>query len=285
MSQSRITGAFFVEGFLLFSLGVGIAKYLGSTIAWERVWLGILWVGCLQVGASFLWRQALRISKDADNGQLRSSSFSSEFSLASASFACLASLTVLMIAGRFFNLPLFLISVIGVLGTLVSTKAIRIGELDRFREVIISFLMAVLIPWFSFLLQTGELHRFLTFVALPMLALRIAMILSYQLSTYANDVHQKNQTLMVRIGWQSGMSLHNVLILFAFVVIAFGPLLGIPMAVGLPPLAALVLGLWQIWLMRRIAQGVKPNWRGLVWGGAAMYGLVVYLFSYSFWIR
>jgi hypothetical protein len=50
-------------------------------------------------------------------------------------------------------------------------------------------------------------------------------------------------------------------------------------------MAALVVGTWQIWSMRRIAQGVKPNWRGLIWGGAALYGLVIYLYAYSFWIR
>ncbi|MCX8062168.1 MAG: hypothetical protein N3D16_06265 [Anaerolineales bacterium] len=285
MSQRWAIAAFFVESFLLFSLGVGVAKYLGSTVIGEQIGIGYLWVFCLQLGGVFLWRHATGTMKVKDNGRLRVSPYSTDFILAIAAFASSASLTVLMIAGRLYTLGMLGVTLLAILGTLIGAKTLRIAETDRFREIILSFVVAVLIPWFAFLLQTGELHRFLPLVTLPLWALRMAMVLSYQLSTYASDLNAKNQTLMLRIGWQNGMALHNALILFAFFLIALGNVIGIPLSIGLPPLAALILGLGQIWNMRRIAQGVKPNWRGLIWGGVALYGLVIYLYAYSFWIR
>jgi len=285
MNQRWIPVAFFVEGFFLYVLGLGIANYLGATILWDRLWIGVFWMGCLQLGGIFLLRSISKTLPIENNGRPPSSPFSSDFFLAIAAFASLASLTVLMIANRFFTLDVLWVALMAVLGTFVSAKVIRIAEIERFREIVLSFGMAVLVTWFAFLLQTGEYHRFLLIVTLPILALRMAMILSYQLSTYAHDLSTKNSTLMVRIGWQNGMTLHNLLILFAFALMAFGNVLGVPLSIGLPPMAALVVGTWQIWSMRRIAQGVKPNWRGLIWGGAALYGLVIYLYAYSFWIR
>lgn len=285
MNQRWITLAFFVEDLFLYVLGLAIAKYLGTTILWDRLWIGVFWVGCLQVGGIFLLRSISRTLTVEKNGRPPSSPFSSDFMLAIAALTSLASLTVLMIANRVFTLDVVWVALMAVLGTLVGAKVIRIADIERFREIVLSFTMAVLVPWFAFVLQTGEYHRFLPIVTLPIWALRITMILSYQLSTYAHDLNTKNQTLMVRIGWQNGMTLHNLLILFAFALIAFGNVLGVPLSIGLPPMTALVIGSWQIWSMRRIAQGLKPNWRGLVLGGAALYGMVVYLYAYSFWIR
>lgn len=285
MSQRWVNAAFFFESFLLYSLGLGMAKYLGATLQWERAWIGIGWVFCLQLGGIFLWRHTATLAKAQDEERPQGYLFSKDFILAVAAFASLTSLTVWMIANRFFSLGIFGMIVLAILGTLISAKTLRITELERFREIFLSFLMAVGIPWFAFLLQVEALHRFLPIVTLPILALRITMVLSYQLSTYASDLNAKNLTLMLRIGWQNGMTLHHGLVLFAFVLIAFGTVFGIPLAVGMPPMAAFVLGIGQIWNMRRIAQGVKPNWQGLVWGGAALYGLVIYLYAYSFWIR
>jgi 1,4-dihydroxy-2-naphthoate octaprenyltransferase len=239
----------------------------------------------LQIGGLFLWQDTSKENTGGNNGRPRNSPISRYFLPALAAFACLASLTVWMIAQRIFTPAVLWITLLALTGVLVSLNTIRIAFFERFQEIILSFLMAVLLPWFGFLLQSGEVHRFLPIITLPLLALRVAMLLSYQLSTYARQLSQKKQTLMVRIGWQNGMLLHNWLILFAFVLIAFGNVLGVPLAIGMPPMAAILLGLWQIWSMRRIAQGGKPNWSGLVWGGVALYGLVVYLYAYSFWIN
>lgn len=285
MTQRWVNAAFFVESMLLYSLGLGVAKYLGSNLGWDRIWIGMFWVFCLQLGGIFLWRHTSVLPQIQDNGRPRASSFSRDFILALTSFASLASLTVWMIANRHYSLEILGVTLLGILGTLVSSKSLRIADIDRFREIILCFLMAVLVPWFAFLLQMEEMHRLLPIVTLPILALRMAMVLSYQLSTYANDLNARKQTLMLRIGWQNGMTLHHWLILFAFVLIAFANVIGIPHSIGLPPITAFILGLGQIWNMRRIAQGVKPNWRGLVWGGAALYGIVIYLYAYSFWIH
>ncbi|GAB4483535.1 MAG: hypothetical protein Kow0088_26810 [Anaerolineales bacterium] len=262
-----------------------MAKYLGATLQWQRIWLGMLWVLCLQIGGIFLSRYTSKRVPEENNGRPPTTPISNDFLLAMAAFACLASLTVLMIASHIYTLEILWLTLVAVIGVLISANGIRRAELARFQEIILSFLMAVLIPWFSYLLQRGEIHRFLPIISLPILALRVAMILSYQLSTYASDLNAKNPTLMLRVGWQNGMLLHNWLILFAFVLIAFGNILGVPLSIGMPPMAAFFLGLWQIWSMKRIAQGVKPNWRGLIWGGVALYGLVIYLYAYSFWIN
>jgi 1,4-dihydroxy-2-naphthoate octaprenyltransferase len=119
----------------------------------------------------------------------------------------------------------------------------------------------------------------------PLTALLLSRSLIYGLARYAADIRILRRTLLVRVGWQRGMALHNAMVVAAFLLIGLALALGLPLFIGLPPLILLPLGLVQIWQMRRIADGAKPNWRVLGVSASALFAITAYLFTFAFWTR
>ena len=68
---------------------------------------------------------------------------------------------------------------------------------------------------------------------------------------------------MTRLTWEPGMNLHNILILCSYLLLVMALLLGLPWSLGWPGLLTFPIGIYQIWQMRQIANGVKPNWKVL----------------------
>ena len=58
-----------------------------------------------------------------------------------------------------------------------------------------------------------------------------------------------------------------------------------PLAVALPALLSLPLGLFQIWYLNRIAVGAKPNWTLMGVLAVFVFGVTAYLLAFSFWTR
>jgi 1,4-dihydroxy-2-naphthoate octaprenyltransferase len=117
----------------------------------------------------------------------------------------------------------------------------------------------------------------------PLTPLHIAMMLSFELPDYAIDYKYDKLTLMVRLGWEQGMALHNLLILGAYLILGLSMIFGLPTSVALPAFFALPLGLFQIWYMWRIAGGMKPNWMVLTLSAVLTFGFTAYLLTFSFW--
>jgi len=158
-------------------------------------------------------------------------------------------------------------------------------QASGYGELTTTFMISFLLPTFAFLLQTGELHRLLPMSSFPLAALMMAMLLAFELPDYANDVKFEKRTLMVRIGWQNGMELHNILILTAFLFLLLARLFGYPWFATLAGLLPLPLGLFQVWQMRSLAGGAKVNWNALTIGALALFTLYAYLIAYAFWVN
>ena len=146
-------------------------------------------------------------------------------------------------------------------------------------------MISFLLPAFAFVLQTGDLHRLLTMIGFPLTGLHMAMLISFELPDYGADVKFNKRTLLVRLGWQGGMNLHNILLLTSFFLLAATISFGMPVMIVLPAMVPMVLGLLQIWMMRRIAAGAKPNWNALTINALAIYVTVAYLLAFAFWTR
>jgi 1,4-dihydroxy-2-naphthoate octaprenyltransferase len=150
-------------------------------------------------------------------------------------------------------------------------------------ELAISFLMANIIPALGFLIQVGNFHRLLAMITFPITALYLAMLLALSLEGYASDEKYSRRTSMVRLGWQRGMNLHNLLILFGFLLFGLAAVLGLPWPLTWPGLLGLPLGLFQIWQMGSIATGAKPHWRLLSLNAVATVVLTAYLVTFTLW--
>jgi hypothetical protein len=62
-------------------------------------------------------------------------------------------------------------------------------------------------------------------------------------------------------------------------------ILGLPLSIGWPVIFVLPVGLFQIWMINRIADGAKPNWNLLILIALSTFGLTTYLLTYTFWTR
>jgi 1,4-dihydroxy-2-naphthoate octaprenyltransferase len=165
-----------------------------------------------------------------------------------------------------------------------SIPPVRLVE-SGYGELTTSIVVASLVPALAFLLQAGKLHRLVAMSTFPLIFLHLAMMLAFELPDFAADLKYEKLTLMVRLGWERAMLMHNILILSAYLLVGLAMLFGFPSAVAFPALLTLPLGLFQIWYMTRIAAGAKPSWNLLGWTAVLLFGVTTYLLAFSFWTR
>lgn len=151
-------------------------------------------------------------------------------------------------------------------------------------ELVTAFFITSITPAVAFTLQTGETHRLLLLLTFPLTAMFIALELATELEGYYSDIKEGRKTLMTAIGWQRGMSLHNVLILLSYFLIGLAAVLRLPWPLTWPMLATLPVGLFQIWQMWQISIGQKPRWRLLRITALAALGIMAYLVAFALWI-
>lgn len=287
---------FLVGGFLLYALGAGIARYLGADIDWGTYIIGQIWVTILQLSAQFL-NEYFDVPGDLNNqnrtfltggsGALGPGKLPRQVALWSA-LGCLFVLTfvtVVMISQISLPPVAVLIMLLAFFGAILySTPPVWLAA-SGYGELTTSMMISFLLPAFAYVLQTGDLHRLLTMVGFPLTGLQMAMLISFEMPDYAADIKFNKRTLLVRLGWQMGMSLHNILLLTSFFLLAATISFGMPAMIALPAMIPLALALLQIWMMRRIATGARPNWNALTINALAIYVAVAYLLAFAFWTR
>ena len=279
---------FLIGGFLLFGLGASIALYLGHPISLSRYLLGQLLVTSIQLTTHYL-NEYFDASADAQNtnrtlmnggsGMLGEGGLSRAVPL----YAAIVTLTItatgcslLLIQG---DVPLlvWLLLGLGFLGSFFYNVPPARLITSGYGELVASVVVAGILPAFSFALQTGELHRLLLMSTAPLIALHFAMVLIFELPDYAADLKYEKRTLMVRLGWQNGMRIHDIAIAFAILAYVLAYLNGLPYRVALGGLIALPLAVAQMWQLSRIRQGYSPRWQLLTISATGLLALTAYL--------
>ncbi|MFM8320260.1 MAG: prenyltransferase, partial [Chloroflexota bacterium] len=207
-----------------YAMGVGIAYYLGFEINWQAYLLGQAWVTLMQLSTQYL-NEYFNAPADLLNdnrtylsggsGAIGPGKLTRRTAQAAAltCLAFLASLTVLIISRLDPAPAVYLVLGLGFLGGFFySTPPLRL-EASGYGELTASVLVTLLVPMLGYILQTGEMHRLVAMAAFPSFAAHLAMLLALELPDYTNDIKYEKHNLMVRLGWQVGMQLHNVLIL------------------------------------------------------------------------
>lgn len=281
---------------LVYALGAGIARYLGANIDTGIYLLGQAWVTSLQLATHYL-NEYFDAAADAANpnrtifsggsGALGPDGLPREVALWSgiSALAATTSFTVMLMRANNWPPELWLVVVLIFLGAFFySVPPVRLVA-SGYGELTTSIVVANLVPAFAFLLQMEPLHRLVPMTTFPLTLLHLAMMLAFELPDYMTDLRYEKHTLMVRLGWERGMQLHNLLILVASLLLGISMLFGLPPAIGLPALLFLPLGLFQIWLMLRIAAGAKPNWNVLGLTAILVFGMATYLLAFGYWTR
>jgi 1,4-dihydroxy-2-naphthoate octaprenyltransferase len=278
-------------------LGTGIAYFLDREIDWQLFALGLGWLFSLQLGTHYLIQYFTQTSPQKNNlpkaftfypGILGEGVGQLPRRVALGSAAGMLTIVTIFTLGiaQFGDLNPSLIIVMGLIFLLSLSFALPIVNFSEsgLAELIFALLTGILLPGFSFLLQAGGPNRVFILVTVPLAILLIPVILSLEFPNYSISDKYSNHNLIHQLGWQSAMSLHNSFILIAFLILGVTALMGMPLRTAFSPFIAFPLALLQIWQMRQIASGVKPNWRTLTWNAVVIFELVAYLLTFSFWL-
>ncbi len=283
---------------LLYFLGVGIAHYLSGQVNWTSFYLGLIWIVLILLGAQYLNEYfdpsvifGLSTNKrtpfSGGSGAIGENKLPRIVALWAGltCFAIAASLTALIVQSLEINSIIIMILSLILIGELLyALPPFRLVS-SGYGELIVSVIISGLIPALAFLLQGHDFHRILIMVAFPLTILHIGMLLALEFPDYGSDMVQVKRAILVRIGWQRGMLIHNICIIGSFTIIALAFIFGLPLRVGWPVLLVFPVGLYQIWIMNRIADGIKPNWNLLVLTSVSSFGLTAYLLTFAFWIH
>lgn len=284
---------FLLGGLLLFALGAAIANYLGVKISLGRYLLGQGFVSSIQLMAHYLNEyydgpvdnlNENRTPFNAGSGALGPGGLprSSSFYAAVIALTLAGTLAGVMLLIGNVSLMAWIFALLGFLGALAySAPPLRLS-VSGYGELITSLVVSGFVPSFSFSLFSDDIHRFILMSTAPLIALHFAMMLAFELPDYASDVKYEKTTLMVRLGWQSGMRMHDYAILFGVLSFAVAYLNGLPGRVGIGALIVLPLALAQIWQMNRIRRGFPPNWRFFTLGALLLFGLSAYFITLGF---
>ena len=279
---------FLLGGILLFGLGTSIATYLGKPVDWSLYILGQLLVTSIQLMA-----QAMFLFFDGTRDQAITflSLFSGDRKALDAehlpyTVALISAIVTLTISATFAALLLVVKNVslvtwafmlIGFIAAFFySTPPVRLIT-SGFGEIIATIVVASFVPIISFTLQTGELHRLLLMSTIPLAALLFAAFIAFEFRDYASDLKRNQQTLMVRLGWETAMKLHNLAILFAIISFLTAYVIGLPDRVALGALISFPLAIAQIWQLNRIKAGLPPRWRTFTLSALALFAMTAYL--------
>ncbi|MEW6718381.1 MAG: prenyltransferase [Chloroflexota bacterium] len=273
-----------------------MAHYIGSRLDSRMMFLGLGWVVFIQLGSQF-FSAYFDVPGDLYtlNRKLISEGFHAlepqdlrraiAFLAGSLSLTLAASLSVVLWSEGSLSPAVVIILLFVFMGTILSSfPPVRLVT-TGYGELMNSVLFANLVPALAFLLQNEEMHRLVTLTTTPLFPLYLGMLLVYELTDYTNDLRQDKRTLMVRLGWRNGMRLHNGLVLAGFILLGVSLLAGLPVRIGGPVYFVLPLGLVQIWQMRRITEGSKPQWMMLTLNSVALLMTTVYLLAYGYWVR
>ncbi len=284
---------FLIGGFLLYGLGASVAAYLGRPIDAGLYIQGQALITSMQLMTHYL-NEFYDAEIDVENPHRTPFSGGSgaigegrlprrvAWYAAVVAMGFGGSLTSLMVVTG--NIPplawaIFLLIFLGAF--FYSTPPLRLIH-SGYGELTASLVVAGLVPAAAFVLQTGELHRLLFMTTAPLIALHFAMVIAFEVPDFGTDVRYNKRTLMIRLGWERTMRIHDAAILFAILAFVVAALLGLPRRVALGGLIALPLALAAIWQMDRIRRGGKPRYTLLTTSAVGLFALAAYLMLAGF---
>ncbi|MGD2161987.1 MAG: prenyltransferase [Anaerolineales bacterium] len=284
---------FLLGGVLLFALGAAIANYLGEDITLYRYLLGQGFVTAIQLMGHYLneYHDAPvdnlnqnRTPFNAGSGALGPDGLprSTAFYAAIVMLTLSGTLAGIMLLVGDIPLLTWIFALLGFLGAYSYSAPPLRTSVSGYGELITSVVVAGFVPSFSFSLFAGDLHRLIFMSTVPLIAFHFAMMLVFELPDYATDLKYEKQTLMVRLGWETGMRMHDYAILFGVLSFITAFLNGLPGRVALGGLIVLPLALAQIWQMNRIRSGFPPHWRVITVGALLLFGLSAYFITLGF---
>lgn len=272
---------------LTYAFGASIADYLGKPFLESSFWLGLLVVLLAQTIMSLLPEVFRLDAEPLLENETRSKRQVRRNNLLYTSLACIVviALTAYIL---FINDSLPLSSFLFLLLSLVIIFTYAIPPFRFVNRGAGEFLLAVhlayVIPSIAFTLQADETHRFLA-LGIPLTFLAFSYFIVRNFQSFAQDQKYNRVTFLTRLGWERVVPLHHLFVLLAYFLFTMSPLFGLSLSLIWSVFLTLPFALVQIFLLRNISLGSKPNWTLLHATALAVFGLAVYFLMLTFWLR
>ena len=201
---------------------------------------------------------------------------------------CLAvSLIPLINLIHFYNIDLLVLTVFGVVFLLIYIIDLKTEWLDALGLTIFvrAFLYANLMPSISYLLQTYRMHRFLFLVTFPLFFIFLALFIVISLEELKEDNSKLSATLAGKLGVINYLRLHNIVIMFVFIILLLETFIDLPWRLVWPPLLVLPIAWLQIWQVNQIARGKRVAFNLLVYTAIASATLTTYFITLALWLN
>jgi len=270
-------------------LGGGLVQYINEMRDWSVFVQGMLFLilAAISIELLVLLRSLLDPRQLAEEMNLRTAKRTRLVIAISAAIFLTVSTTIFIhwvVSGFLWQgLGVLLGTMIG-LGILYYLSQVM-NSLRPFQILFEAGIFVVIPPAVAYFLQSEDLHRFLTMVVIGLVPAYLAYRLLIQLKRIGFDQRHEILTIVTQMGWQRAMTLHNALILFAYLLSALIAILGFPWFLLWPVFLTLPIGLLEIWLMERVRRGKKPIWRVMQFATASIFLIPIYLLSFAFWTR
>lgn len=297
VSLLRIAQPFLLLGGLLtYSLGLGILHFLGISIDWLNAILGSTLVIFILLAKNFLAAfftfpedlPSANFSKeikgeDPDFIQLKEIQRSLLLQIGLVTLGVGAGVTFVLTIRKAINIPEIL--ALGIALVLAYAAAVPPLRLERrgYGELIEAVLICNLFPVIAFLLQGSSVHPLLGMLTFPLTFVYLAMKVANSLEYYAYDLKHATGKMVVLMGWQRAMSLHNLSILLGFLLLGGFVLLKLPWTLAWSIFLALPLGILEIIQVQRIADGARPHWWMLRLNSISTFAVMTYLTTLTLW--
>ena len=273
---------------IAYSLGVGIAHYLGHPFQAAVFVLGLLAVLAIEAAAFWLveyFRLPFTPLEKDETPRMREAFRAVLFQSAIALLTVSGAICLTLLLARLLPLEAgILLGIIEFFFIAYAVPPIRFSE-TGYGELLVATALGTFFPALAFLLQFGGLHRLLSFVTFPLTLLALAFFLVNGFSSFATDIKFGRRTFLTRLTWQRAIPIHHILVLAAFLFFAAAPLFGFPWGLVWPVFLAFPFALLQIIWLQRIASGGRTLWRLLNTVAIATLGLTAYLLAMTFWLR
>ncbi len=270
-----------------YTFGVGIARYLGTTLRPETQWLGGLVVVLLLVAAAWLTAAFRPLNEPLAPGETPVERDLLRRRLLAFGVACMAVAAMLIFLLQRTGLITLDVGLLLVLfAGLALANALPPVRLSNrgFGEMVDAFLIASLTPTIAFFLQVGNFHRLLTLFTFPLFLIFLACFLALDFPTYAEDLKYQRRSLLTALTWQQAVPIHHLLLVVAYGLLAAGPLFAISFGLIWPVLLTIPIALYQIFTLRNISNGAAAVWPPFKMMTIALMGLASYLLLLAFWM-
>jgi 1,4-dihydroxy-2-naphthoate octaprenyltransferase len=273
---------------LTYTLGTGIARYLGETTTLTIFWLGLIGIISGQLGMNLLGEAFRPITEPVPEELTRTERETLRTTLTLSSIGALAGagLIAYLLQQEGALLPQTILFLGLSLVIIVAYAVPPLRLLDKgYGEFAFAVHLAFVSPALGFTIQAGVYHRLVGIVSFPLTFMALAYFLVHGFPSFASDQKYDRRTLLRVLGWERAVPLHHFLLLAAYLLLASAYFFGIAWGLLWQAFLTLPFALFQIWQLRNISLGGHPVWRLLIVNSLAVFGLTTYLLTFAFWLR